>query len=58
MVACNLGDDLGSAAQGFLQNVAFPLQFEFLFDFPGGLTTQAVLVVLLPWWWLLMMMMK
>ena len=25
------------AGQGFLQNVAFPLQFEFLFDFPGGL---------------------
>jgi len=25
------------AGQGFLQHVAFPLQFEFLFDFPGGL---------------------
>ena len=58
MVACNLGDELGSAAQGFLQNVAFPLQFEFLFDFPGGLTAQAVVVVLLLWWWLLLMMMK
>ena len=25
------------ACQGFLQNVAFPLQFEYLFSFPGSL---------------------
>jgi len=28
------------ACQGFLQNVAFPLQFEFLFSFPGSLKPQ------------------
>mmetsp|Transcript_63212 Transcript_63212/g.124946 ORF Transcript_63212/g.124946 Transcript_63212/m.124946 type:complete len:562 (-) Transcript_63212:290-1975(-) len=28
------------ACQGFLQNIAFPLQFEFLFSFPGELDPQ------------------
>ena len=28
------------ACQGFLQNVAFPLQFEFLFSFPGEINPQ------------------
>jgi|TARA_B110001469_G_scaffold124293_1_gene137695 hypothetical protein len=27
--------------QGFMQNVAFPLQFEFLFSFPGSLQPHA-----------------
>ena len=58
MVACDLGDGLGSAAQGFLQNVAFPLQFEFLFDFPGGLTAQVVVVVVVLWWWSLLLLVE
>ena len=28
------------ACQGFLQNVAFPLQFEFLFSFPGEINPE------------------
>ena len=26
--------------QGFMQNIAFPMQFEFLFSFPGSLTPK------------------